>query len=200
MAALPLRHRGDGPLGDRRGPAQPPVRHRRHQLSPQQRLSRPRRMRRAVRRAAARARIGNARAGRSTPAAWSTCADSPAGSRRMPGSQPSRIANLVLAVNEVATNSVVHGGGKGSFRIWRDAGALSCEIRDAGRIDKPAGRQGAARGRRAGPAGCGWPTSFATWSRSGACRRATPCACTCGSSPHRRQATHASPRDRLDLS
>ena len=47
------------------------------------------------------------------------------------------VANLVVAVNEVATNSVVHGGGKGWFRIWRDAGALSCEVRDAGRIDKP---------------------------------------------------------------
>ncbi len=53
------------------------------------------------------------------------------------GLLPSRIANLVLAVNEVATNSVVHGGGKGWFRIWRDAGALSCEIRDAGRIERP---------------------------------------------------------------
>jgi anti-sigma regulatory factor (Ser/Thr protein kinase) len=48
-----------------------------------------------------------------------------------------RTANLVLAVNEVATNSVIHGGGKGLFRIWRDAGALSCEVRDSGRIDKP---------------------------------------------------------------
>jgi anti-sigma regulatory factor (Ser/Thr protein kinase) len=53
------------------------------------------------------------------------------------GLGPSRIANLVLAVNEVATNSVVHGGGKGWFRIWRDAGALSCEVRDTGRIDRP---------------------------------------------------------------
>ena len=53
------------------------------------------------------------------------------------GISPSRTANYVLAANEVATNSVVHGGGKGSFRIWRDAGALSCEVRDAGHIDKP---------------------------------------------------------------
>jgi anti-sigma regulatory factor (Ser/Thr protein kinase) len=53
------------------------------------------------------------------------------------GLAPARTANLVLAANEVATNSIVHGGGKGSFRIWRDAGALSCEVRDTGHIDKP---------------------------------------------------------------
>jgi len=50
---------------------------------------------------------------------------------------PSRSANFVLAANEIATNSVVHGGGKGSFRIWQDAVALSCEVRDAGHFDKP---------------------------------------------------------------
>jgi anti-sigma regulatory factor (Ser/Thr protein kinase) len=49
----------------------------------------------------------------------------------------SRTANFVLAVNEVATNSVVHGGGKGSLRIWRETDALSCEIRDAGHIANP---------------------------------------------------------------
>ncbi|HEY8816042.1 MAG TPA: sensor histidine kinase, partial [Candidatus Dormibacteraeota bacterium] len=53
------------------------------------------------------------------------------------GLQPQRIANLVLAVNEVATNSVIHGGGRGRFRIWRDAGALSAEVRDSGRIENP---------------------------------------------------------------
>ena len=53
------------------------------------------------------------------------------------GFPSSRAANLVLAVNEIATNSVVHGGGKGMFRIWREAGALSCEVRDAGQIINP---------------------------------------------------------------
>ena len=53
------------------------------------------------------------------------------------GLTPSRAANFVLAVNEVATNSVLHGGGKGTMRIWRDTGALTCEIRDSGHIDNP---------------------------------------------------------------
>lgn len=49
---------------------------------------------------------------------------------------------FVLAVHEVATNSLRHGGGRGSLRLWRDAGVLVCEIRDAGWIDDPlAGRQ-----------------------------------------------------------
>src|SRR4029077_10304107 len=38
----------------------------------------------------------------------------------------SRTNDFVLAANEVATNSVVHGGGKGSFRVWREAGGVSC--------------------------------------------------------------------------
>ena len=49
----------------------------------------------------------------------------------------SRAANFVLAVNEVATNSVLHGGGKGTLSIWSDTTALTCEVRDAGRIDNP---------------------------------------------------------------
>lgn len=53
------------------------------------------------------------------------------------GLAQSRAANFVLAANEIATNSVVHGGGKGSFRIWREAGAVSCEVRDAGHISNP---------------------------------------------------------------
>jgi anti-sigma regulatory factor (Ser/Thr protein kinase) len=53
------------------------------------------------------------------------------------GLPPSRAANYVLAANEVATNSVIHGGGKGSLRIWREPGALSCEVRDAGHIGNP---------------------------------------------------------------
>ena len=44
---------------------------------------------------------------------------------------------LVLAVNEVATNSVVHGGGGGILRIWTEGDVLVCEVRDRGVIDDP---------------------------------------------------------------
>jgi anti-sigma regulatory factor (Ser/Thr protein kinase) len=47
------------------------------------------------------------------------------------------IGDLVMAVNEVATNSVQHGGGSGTLRIWRDGGVLVCEIRDRGHFDDP---------------------------------------------------------------
>jgi anti-sigma regulatory factor (Ser/Thr protein kinase) len=49
---------------------------------------------------------------------------------------PDRLVDdLVLAVHEVAANSVDHGGGGGRLRVWRDADALVCEIRDRGRIE-----------------------------------------------------------------
>jgi anti-sigma regulatory factor (Ser/Thr protein kinase) len=53
-----------------------------------------------------------------------------------------RTGDLVLAVHELATNSVRHGGGHGVLRVWADAEAVICEVRDAGRIEHPmAGRQ-----------------------------------------------------------
>jgi len=47
------------------------------------------------------------------------------------------IADLVMAVDEVATNSIQHGGGAGTLRIWRDRDVLVCEIRDRGHFDDP---------------------------------------------------------------
>ena len=48
---------------------------------------------------------------------------------------------LVLAVNEVATNSVRYGGGKGELRAWRGPWSVVCEVRDQGFIEDPlAGR------------------------------------------------------------
>lgn len=45
-----------------------------------------------------------------------------------------RAAELVVAVNEVATNSIRYGGGVGTLRMWRDERAFVCEVRDRGRI------------------------------------------------------------------
>lgn len=48
---------------------------------------------------------------------------------------------LVLAVNELASNSVRYGGGSGTVRMYRDQETLLVEILDAGRITAPlAGR------------------------------------------------------------
>ena len=62
-----------------------------------------------------------------------------------------RAEDLVLAVNEVATNSIRHGGGRGVLRIWTGDGALVCDIADAGRIADPlAGRRRPAGGEPGG--------------------------------------------------
>lgn len=53
-----------------------------------------------------------------------------------------RQGDLVLAVGEAAGNSVVHGGGNGVLRVWREPGAVVAEVRDAGRLRDPlAGRR-----------------------------------------------------------
>lgn len=48
-----------------------------------------------------------------------------------------KAADLVVAVNEAASNSIRHGGGTGVVRMWADSDAVICEIRDRGRIDEP---------------------------------------------------------------
>ena len=48
-----------------------------------------------------------------------------------------RVSDLELAVHEIATNSLRHGGGEGRFRVWLADDALTCEISDAGRIADP---------------------------------------------------------------
>jgi anti-sigma regulatory factor (Ser/Thr protein kinase) len=53
------------------------------------------------------------------------------------GLPPEKVGDLVLAVNEAATNSVRHAGGQGVVRVWRSEDAVVCEVRDRGRIDEP---------------------------------------------------------------
>lgn len=65
-----------------------------------------------------------------------------AGRARAAGLAASRCDDLVLAVNEVASNSLRHGGGRGDIHIWTERDVLMCEIRDRGRLDDPlAGRR-----------------------------------------------------------
>jgi anti-sigma regulatory factor (Ser/Thr protein kinase) len=55
--------------------------------------------------------------------------------------EPARAEELVLAVNELACNSVRFGGGHGALRMWREGEVLLCEVSDRGRIADPrAGR------------------------------------------------------------
>jgi anti-sigma regulatory factor (Ser/Thr protein kinase) len=46
-----------------------------------------------------------------------------------------RLEDVALAVGELATNSIRHGGGSGVLRIWADDGHVVCEVRDGGHIE-----------------------------------------------------------------
>jgi anti-sigma regulatory factor (Ser/Thr protein kinase) len=46
-------------------------------------------------------------------------------------------ADLVSAANEVATNTICHGGGGGWARVWRDRANVTVEIRDTGHYVRP---------------------------------------------------------------
>ncbi|HKV88538.1 MAG TPA: sensor histidine kinase [Candidatus Dormibacteraeota bacterium] len=49
------------------------------------------------------------------------------------GLESKRASDLVVAANEVATNSILHGGGGGTLLVWRDSEKLVCEVSDSGR-------------------------------------------------------------------
>jgi anti-sigma regulatory factor (Ser/Thr protein kinase) len=53
---------------------------------------------------------------------------------RQAGLDQEAAAGLVLAVNEIATNSVQHGGGRGELRAWREGASLVFEVCDQGQI------------------------------------------------------------------
>ena len=46
-------------------------------------------------------------------------------------------AGVVLAVSEVASNSIRHGGGRGVLRVWAEERWLVCEVSDRGHITSP---------------------------------------------------------------
>jgi anti-sigma regulatory factor (Ser/Thr protein kinase) len=53
------------------------------------------------------------------------------------GLSDEKSANLVLAAYEIGANSVEHGGGHGTIRIWIDDSDIVCEVRDGGSITDP---------------------------------------------------------------
>lgn len=65
------------------------------------------------------------------------------------GLRRERVAELMLAVNELTTNSVKHAGTGGMLRVWTEPGKLICQVEDDGRIGDPLA------GRRRGLAGVG---------------------------------------------
>lgn len=53
------------------------------------------------------------------------------------GLTDARADDVELAVDEVASNSLLHGGGRGVLRVWPQDGSLVCEISDEGVISDP---------------------------------------------------------------
>jgi anti-sigma regulatory factor (Ser/Thr protein kinase) len=52
-----------------------------------------------------------------------------------------RSEDIVLAVDELVSNSLRHGGGAGTLRLWRDGDVALCEVQDHGLVVDPlAGR------------------------------------------------------------
>jgi serine/threonine-protein kinase RsbW len=51
---------------------------------------------------------------------------------RVAGLSDIRLYKFVVAVNEIMTNAVHHGGGVGQLRLWSDPDNLHCEIVDQG--------------------------------------------------------------------
>jgi anti-sigma regulatory factor (Ser/Thr protein kinase) len=48
-----------------------------------------------------------------------------------------RAHDFMLAVSEIATNSIRYGGGSGSLTLWDEDGELVCDVSDAGQITDP---------------------------------------------------------------
>lgn len=56
------------------------------------------------------------------------------------GLSPRRIADLVMAVSELAANTLAHTRGAGTLLTWTTADEIICEIRDGGHLaDERAG-------------------------------------------------------------
>jgi anti-sigma regulatory factor (Ser/Thr protein kinase) len=58
------------------------------------------------------------------------------------GLSNARTNELILAINELATNSLRYGGGQGTLTLWPSGDGVICDVRDGGRITQPlVGRQ-----------------------------------------------------------
>lgn len=50
------------------------------------------------------------------------------------GLSPNRIGDLVIAVSELAANTLRHTPGYGTLHIWSSPGEVVCQVRDGGHI------------------------------------------------------------------
>ena len=136
-SARSARHRGPRPRRDRGVPVQPPARPRERGRGGQRRV--PQGSRRSRSRCAPPLPEPDA-----VPEALTFDIDGLGDVRRHvagfavgAGLEEERCEDLVVAVHEVAANSVRHAGGRGVLRTWNDGGGVTCEVRDPGHIVDP---------------------------------------------------------------
>jgi anti-sigma regulatory factor (Ser/Thr protein kinase) len=60
-----------------------------------------------------------------------------AGRARRAGLPPDRVTDLVIAVNELAANTLTHTSGPGTLLLWVTADEVVCQIHDSGRFTGP---------------------------------------------------------------
>ena len=53
------------------------------------------------------------------------------------GMSPGRLADLRVAVHELALNTIIHTGQSGILTIWRADGGVVCDVTDSGKISDP---------------------------------------------------------------
>ncbi len=56
---------------------------------------------------------------------------------RQAGLPPGRVLDLVIAVNELAANTVDHTAGPGTLTIWSTPREIICQVSDSGHITDP---------------------------------------------------------------
>jgi anti-sigma regulatory factor (Ser/Thr protein kinase) len=56
---------------------------------------------------------------------------------RQAGLPPARVVDLVIAVNELASNTLAHTAGPGRLAIWSTPREVICQISDTGHITDP---------------------------------------------------------------
>ena len=56
---------------------------------------------------------------------------------RRAGLAPERVGDLVIAVGELAGNTLLHTSGPGSLTIWVADGEIICQVQDSGQISDP---------------------------------------------------------------
>jgi anti-sigma regulatory factor (Ser/Thr protein kinase) len=60
-----------------------------------------------------------------------------ASSARCAGLTPSRISDLVLAISELAANTLRHTDGGGTLQVWQTGGEIICQVADTGQLTDP---------------------------------------------------------------